>query len=92
MHINQRQLQKREKRNFLKKKRKRKGHWKKNFYHPDASLIGTKTTDGVRLSEEIMKRTVEMKENTLEASATTKQMYEAVRNETQNAIESSKSG
>lgn len=54
------------------------------------AAINERATDGVRLSEEIMKRTVEMKENTLEASATTKQMYEAVRNETQNAIERSK--
>jgi len=64
----------------------------------DVSRIGTYTstineraTDGVRLSEEIMKRTVEMKENTLAASESTKQMYEEVRDETQNAIDRSKS-
>ena len=64
----------------------------------DVSRIGTYTsaineraTDGVRLSEEIMKRTVEMKENTLSASESTKHMYEEVRGETQNAIERSKS-
>ena len=64
----------------------------------DVSRIGTYTTaineratDGVRLSEEIMRRTVEMKENTLTASESTKQMYEAVRGETQNAIDRSKS-
>lgn len=55
------------------------------------SAINERATDGVRLSQEIMKRTVEMKENTLEASETTKQMYVAVRDETQNAIERSKS-
>lgn len=55
------------------------------------SEINARATDGVRLSEEIMKRTVEMKENTLVASESTRQMYEAVRKETQNAIERSQS-
>ena len=55
------------------------------------SEINARATDGVRLSEEIMKRTVEMKENTLIASESTRQMYEAVRKETQNAIERSQS-
>lgn len=55
------------------------------------SEINARATEGVRLSEEIMKRTVEMKSNTLEASESARQMYEAVRRETQNAIERSKS-
>ena len=53
--------------------------------------INERATEGVRLSEEIMKRTVEMKTNTMEASESTRQMYETVRKETQNAIERSKS-
>ncbi len=64
----------------------------------DVSKIGTYTstineraTDGVRLSEEIMKRTVEMKQNTMQASESTRQMYEEVREETENAIDRSKS-
>ena len=63
----------------------------------DVSKIGTYTqtineraTDGVHLSEEIMKRTVQMKENTLKASESTRQMYEEVREETENAIDRSK--
>ncbi len=55
------------------------------------SEINERATKGVRLSEEIMKRTVEMKANTMEASESTRQMYETVRKETQNAIERSKS-
>lgn len=64
----------------------------------DVSRMGTYTADindrvtnGVRLSEEIMKRTEEMKGNTMQASASTRQMYEEVREETQNAIDRSKS-
>ena len=53
--------------------------------------INERATEGVKLSEDIMKRTVEMKENTEEASLTTRHMYEEVRSETENAIERSKS-
>ncbi len=54
------------------------------------SEINVRATEGVRLSEEIMKRTVEMKQNTLEASESTRKMYMEVRDETQNAIERSR--
>lgn len=52
--------------------------------------ISERATKGVTLSQEIMKRTIEMKDNTTVASETTRKMYEEVKNETQNAIERSK--
>ena len=54
------------------------------------SAINERATQGVNLSEEIMKRTVEMKTNTAVASESTRKMYNEVRNETEEAIERSK--
>jgi len=54
------------------------------------SAINERATKGVALSEEIMKRTVDMKNNTMNASDTTRKMYEEVKIETQEAIERSK--
>jgi len=52
--------------------------------------INERATEGVQLSEEIMKRTVDMKNNTVEASESTRRIYEEVKNETEEAIERSK--
>lgn len=52
--------------------------------------INERATEGVQLSEEIMKRTVDMKNNTVEASESTRRIYEEVRSETEEAIERSK--
>ena len=52
--------------------------------------INERATRGVHLSEEIMNRTVEMKNNTVSASTTTRKMYEEVKEETQVAMERSK--
>lgn len=52
--------------------------------------INERATQGVHLSEEIMKRTVEMKNNTATASDSTRKMYDEVKSETEIAIERSK--
>ena len=55
------------------------------------SAINEKATEGVHLSDEIMKRALNLKETTLSASEKTKAMYETVKTDTESAIASSKS-
>lgn len=55
------------------------------------TAINVKATDGVKLSDEIMKRALALKDNTLAASEKTRAMYETVKTDTEYAIESSKS-
>lgn len=53
--------------------------------------ITEKATQGVELSDEIMKRASELRTNTLAATDKTKSMYESVKANTESAIDSSKS-
>ncbi|MCD7724896.1 MAG: methyl-accepting chemotaxis protein [Clostridiales bacterium] len=53
--------------------------------------INRKASEGVVLSEEIMKRAEQLKADTLSASERTKHMYESVKDDSELAIENSKS-
>lgn len=55
------------------------------------SAINRKASEGVALSEEIMKRAEQLKADTISASERTKQMYESVKDDSELAIENSKS-
>lgn len=55
------------------------------------SAINRKASEGVALSEEIMKRAEQLKADTVSASERTKHMYESVKDDSELAIQSSKS-
>lgn len=57
----------------------------------NTSDITNKAQEGVNLSEEIMKRAEKLKEDTLQASAKTRDMYQTVKDTSAIAIEDSKS-
>lgn len=57
----------------------------------NTSTINDKAAEGVSLSVEILNRARQLKTDTLHASARTKQMYETVKNDSENAIEHSRS-
>lgn len=57
----------------------------------NTSAINNKATEGVTLSEEILKRAEQLKADTLNASERTRQMYQSVKADSEIAIEHSKS-
>ena len=57
----------------------------------NTSAINDKATEGVNLSEEILKRAKQLKADTMSASDRTRQMYETVKTDSEMAIEHSKS-
>lgn len=57
----------------------------------NTSAINTKAAEGVTLSEEILHRAKRLKSDTVSASDRTRNMYQSVKNDSENAIEHSKS-